>query len=220
MKKKLKNKAIELRKSGISITQIASILNVSKSSVSLWVREILISEEQKIFLLKRSSTMASVKRSSDALAKRLEWQKMGASIARKLDPSFIAGCMLYWGEGSKGRNSLQICNSDCNLLKVFLDFLQKHFNISSKEVIWKVNCRLDCGFSIEEVEEYWKKSLNLLSQNKRKVTIKSEYYPKKQNKTKLPYGICIISVHSTEIVQMVFGAIQEYGKFHCPRWSE
>ena len=35
---------------------------------------------------------------------------------------------------------------------------------------------------------------------------------------KLPYGTCRLSVHSTAIVQHIYGAIQEYAGFDRPEW--
>ena len=92
--------------------------------------------------------------------------------------------------------------------------------MSPNDIIWNVNCRLDCGLSLEQIEEYWKIKLHLLTENKRKAIIKSDYYPQKQAVTKLPYGVCSISVHSTDIVQTIFGAIQEYGNFVNEKWLE
>ena len=34
----------------------------------------------------------------------------------------------------------------------------------------------------------------------------------------LPYGTCRVTVHSTRIVQSLYGAIQEYGQFSRPEW--
>lgn len=41
---------------------------------------------------------------------------------------------------------------------------------------------------------------------------------KKRNR--LPYGVCFIAVHSTRLVQHIFGAIQEYAGFEEPRWVD
>jgi len=50
-------KALNLRKKGISINKIASELQVSKGTVSLWVRDIQISIEQKQTLMHRNITL-------------------------------------------------------------------------------------------------------------------------------------------------------------------
>jgi hypothetical protein len=37
-------------------------------------------------------------------------------------------------------------------------------------------------------------------------------------RNKLPYGVCTVYVHSTRVVQHIYGAIQEYGGFDEPAW--
>ena len=38
-------------------------------------------------------------------------------------------------------------------------------------------------------------------------------------RNKLPYGVCTLRVHSTWMVQHIYGAIQEYAGFDEPRGS-
>jgi transposase len=47
-KTKEKQKAVILRKRGKSINEIAHTLGVSKSSVSTWCRDVILTESQKI----------------------------------------------------------------------------------------------------------------------------------------------------------------------------
>ena len=47
MKKDKQEKAIELRQHGISVNEIAATLGVAKSSVSLWVRKVLLTDDQR-----------------------------------------------------------------------------------------------------------------------------------------------------------------------------
>jgi hypothetical protein len=37
---------------------------------------------------------------------------------------------------------------------------------------------------------------------------------------RLPYGTCRLMVHSTQVVQHIYGAIQEYGGFDRPEWLD
>lgn len=46
-------------------------------------------------------------------------------MAAERDWLHVAGCMLYWGEGNKGKNDLAITNSDPDLLRLFLRFLRE-----------------------------------------------------------------------------------------------
>jgi len=37
-------------------------------------------------------------------------------------------------------------------------------------------------------------------------------------RNKLPYGVCTLRVHSTWMLQHIYGAIQEYAGFDEPTW--
>jgi hypothetical protein len=42
--------------------------------------------------------------------------------------------MLYWAEGGKTRNDIRFSNGDVELLKFFLNFLRKYFNIKEEKI--------------------------------------------------------------------------------------
>ncbi len=77
------------------------------------------------------------------------------------------------------------------------------------------------GLELNEIEDYW---LNLLELPRSCLRghcvnpLPTSSSGRKRNK--LPYGVCNLSVHSTEIVQHIYGAIQEYGGFEEPRWLD
>lgn len=45
-------------------------------------------------------------------------------------------------------------------------------------------------------------------------------YSQKKRQNKLPYGTCRIAVCRTQVVQTIFGAIQEIGGFTRESWLE
>jgi hypothetical protein len=45
-------------------------------------------------------------------------------------------------------------------------------------------------------------------------------HSQKKRQNKLPYGTCKLVVHSTRIVQTIYGSIQEYGGFERPEWLD
>jgi hypothetical protein len=45
-------------------------------------------------------------------------------------------------------------------------------------------------------------------------------HSQKKRQSKLPYGTCKLVVHSTRIVQTIYGSIQEYGGFERPEWLD
>jgi hypothetical protein len=221
IKTDLKIKARELRKQGTSVVKIAKELSVSKSSVSEWTRDVILTEEQKELLATRSISDAQ------ALAhkiyfrnKRILPQNKGRERVKEGDPLFIAGCMLYWGEGSKDINSAAMANSDLNLLLVFKKFLLTCFDIKVKDLVLVINC-YDDVHSVDAIEKYWLNNLGLSRKNIRKTMV--NYLPKSSKLTKakkLPYGTATLKVHRTDVVQEIYGAIQEFAGFTNLKWLD
>lgn len=226
MKKEMKEKAILLRADGLSIGDISKELKVSKSSVSLWVRCVELSVEQKESLKNKNPIFNRYYHSSksiinNARKKRHIYQNEGKNLVRNTNgvkrDLLISGCMLYWGEGSKKRNSVILCNSDVNLLKYFISFLTTFFNIDKNKIGLYINCHTDIH-SIEEIETYWLNQLDLTKKNCRKHSI--NYFPESKKRNKLPYGICTICIYNTKIAQQIYGAIQEIANFSNLKWIE
>ena len=202
---------------------IARHLGVSVGSVSLWTRDIELTEEQVAAIVAynhRSTAQArgGRKRSEIARAKRLNAQTAGRQMARERKPLHQAGCMLFWAEGSKRRNSVQLVNSDPNMLRYFMGFLAQCYGVTPDRYCFSVNCYLNNGLTLADIEEHWLRLLGLPRTSVRKAMVNNPPRVSKQLKRNLPYGTAHVIVHSTYIVQSIYGAIQEYAGFEEPAW--
>jgi len=216
MKADLKGKARELRKVGIAISKIAKELGVSKSTISLWVRDVSLTSEQKYKLADRS--LRDLSRVMAFKNRRINYQNIGRMRVFSEDPLYLAGCMLYWGEGAKGRNFVRLTNSNPAMLILFKNFLKKFFNVQESEFAFTINCYTDIH-PLKDIEEYWLKTLSLSNDNLRKG--QTNNLPKSSKNTKInksEWGTVALLVYKTEIVQEIYGAIQEYASFEDLRW--
>jgi AcrR family transcriptional regulator len=139
------------RDEGASIKEIARRVGVSISSVSHWVRDIELTPQQDAQLLLRNPAYNRQRSGTwiQAARRRTEreaYQNGGRARARHGDVSFVAGCMLYWAEGAKGRNQLQFANSDPEVVRFFVDFLRTHFDLSGEEI--RITCHLYADHAI------------------------------------------------------------------------
>src|SRR3989338_1585090 len=137
-KSELRIKAREMRSTGESVGVIAKKIGVSKSTVSLWVRDIILSIEQLETLRKRwihGTERGRLKGAFMQKNRRLNLMKKmeeeGKERFRNLSDEefFSAGIALYWGEGSKKKREFYICNSDPELIKFMILWLEKFFGI-------------------------------------------------------------------------------------------
>jgi transposase len=131
----LRAKARELRSQGLNYAEIAASLGVSKSSVSLWVRDLptparLSLEERS----KRSAEGAHRYWEAERPAREARLAAVAARAAAEIGhptdrETLIAGAIAYWCEGAKNKphrstNRVVFINSDPVLIGFFLKFLQ------------------------------------------------------------------------------------------------
>ncbi len=136
-------------------------------------------------------------------------------------PIHAAGCVLYWAEGDKSRNQARMSNSDPHLLRFFVDFLRRYFDIHDDDI--RVSCHLfaDHVERQAEVEQFWLDRLGLTQRSLRKSFVNVYSLSSKRKRVNmLPYGTCRVGVSRTSVVQSIFGSIQEYGGFDRAEWLD
>lgn len=207
---------------GLSVREIAARVGVTQSTVSVWVRDIELTAEQRASLIQQGKH-ASVKSAAinrvRGVVRRAAQQEVGRIVARQRAPLHMAGCCLYWAEGSKSKNAAIICNSDPSLLKLFVSFLRETFALEDDAIA--VTCYIypDHASQQEAMEAYWLSELGLPPRCMRNSVLNriSRSSRGARHRT-LPYGTCRVAVHRTDVVQHIYGAIQEYGQFQNTDW--
>ena len=196
-----------------------------RASVSLWVRDVPLTPEQLESLRQRNPAynrqLRGANRNAErGRARRRAYQEEGRAMARRGDVLHASGVMLYWAEGDKGsRNAARISNSDPEILKLFLRFLRECLEVPDEQM--RVTCHLFADHLERqyEIEQFWLDNVDLprACLCKSFVNVYSKYSQKKR-RNKLPYGTTRVTVHSTQVVQSIYGSIQEYGGFVRPEW--
>lgn len=220
MKNEIRFEARRLRQQGMSVKEIALALKVSRSSISLWVRDIELTEEQTRILKDRQrfwgaqNSGAHVNRDK-AQQIRAMAQEAGRLKAKENNSLHLAGCMLYWAEGAKSRNNINFVNSDPNMFMLFVRFLREELKVKNSEFVLYIHSHSTDVDEIQRQQQYWLDLLELPSSCIRKVLYK---IGSQVRQNVLMNGVCSIRVYRTELVQHIFGAIQEYGGFDNPDW--
>lgn len=210
------------RAGGASMKRIAAELGVSLSTVSLWVRDIELTAEQKQANRLRGAQVRAERWRERHRDERRALQLEGREQARHGDALHEAGCMLYWAEGNKSRNALSLANSDRPLVAFFARFLRQCFAVEDERFTVALNVYLGNGLALRDIEQYWLTGLELPDSCLRKHTLNHRPTSSSGLKpNKLPHGVCRLSVlRSRAIVQHIYGAIQEYADFEEPRWLD
>jgi transcriptional regulator with XRE-family HTH domain len=209
---------------GASIKEIARMTGAAQSSISRWVRDIELTDEQRAVLIRRAADgLVKGQTMNAALRREARWlaQEEGRVVARRRDPMFVAGCMLYWAEGGRARNQLKFTNSDPEMVRFFVTFLRTHFNVADADIRITCNLFADHLEQQRQIEQFWLNVASLPRESLCRSTVNTySKYSKKKRRNRLPYGTCRVSVSKTQITQSVYGAIQEIGGFERPTWLE
>jgi transcriptional regulator with XRE-family HTH domain len=159
----LRSKARDLRVQGLDYEEIAAELGVSKSSVSLWVRDLprppgLSYEECR----KRAAEGIRKYWETERPAREAEREAARAAAAAQIGQLsdrelLIAGAIAYWCEGAKNKpyrrsDRVAFMNSDPSLIRFFLRFLSAA-GIASDQLIFRVYIHEDAD--AEAAQRFW-----------------------------------------------------------------
>lgn len=216
-------KARKLRARGWTLPEIAAEVNAGKGLVSLWVRDVEISARGAKRLSDRKLRLGGINGLENARKAWSEQRRLarevfrqeGRETARQGNVNHALACALYWAEGTKNKNVVQIINGDMNVLKVFLLFCRSFFNVTNKDIKYSITGYTNSK-SAEEMEKYWIENLDLEGAVAKKHNFDDFRYATRgvsgKRVGKLPYGMCTIKICcSTQIVQHIYGALEVYG---------
>jgi predicted transcriptional regulator len=214
-----RQKAQILRESGLSIKDISLKLNVSKSSVSMWCQDIVLSEEavQNIVKTSKKKCTAGILRYTESLRKKrqaniIDDKQKGLDMLGKLSSRDVMciGIGLYWGEGyKKGNQEFGFTNSDPQMIVFYIKWLRNIFNIDKKELILRISINELHEYRIKEVENFWVKNTGVpFSQFTKTSLIKTKSKKIYENQEQ-HFGTLRIKVRrGTKMRRMILGMIQ------------
>ena len=161
MKIEQKKEAKILRAKGHSIKEIATKLLVSQSTISVWVRnEVLSASAQS--RIRNKSILGRKNASAVHIQKRMQRQNNSIESAKKLfadrisHENYVLCSMIYECEGGKGEfGVLEFTNSDPQLVKVFLSLLRKIFALDETKL--RVVMHLHSHHSEIQEKAFWSK---------------------------------------------------------------
>lgn len=144
--------ARQLRRTGLPLAEIAARLGVSKSSVSLWVREVEFVPLPRPPRGRRRDPNA-LQRRKRAETDRLVEEGL-ARIGRLSEREFlVAGVALYAGEGSKGDGTVRFVNSDPRMVVLFCAWLRHFYEIDESRL--RLALYLHQGLDLSAAMAYW-----------------------------------------------------------------
>jgi len=219
MNSQLREQTIKLRlEKELSYTEIRKRLGVPKSTLSYWLSEFPLSEERILELRRQGWKKAEAKierfRTTMRRKRKLKdreiynkYQKNFTKLSK--DTFFIAGLMLYLGEGNK-RNyyTISISNTDSRIIKFFVQWLNEFLEIPKEKM--KVELHLYENMDIEKEKKFWGDILRFKEYQFYKPAIRKLQKNSFSYKESYRHGTCALSVTDGEKKRELMMAIQAF----------
>lgn len=213
-----KKRAIELRIQGKTYREILSLIpNLSKSTLSGWLRNVKLTNEQEEKLRKNIERITYNAKVKSAWLKREEKLKRIERIFEEAEreysllsknPLFLIGVILYWAEGSKKSEIFQFSNSDPDAIKAMIKWLTEICKIPKEEI--KIRVYIHKVYAHEKCEEFWSQITGIPLSRFYKTIYKPTPHKLKKNPN---YKGCVqIRVLKTEFFWKVMGWIEKLKK--------
>lgn len=157
----LRARAREMRAAGLTYDRIRDDLEVSKSSISLWVRDLPRPQPRPGA---REKSLAAARRGREAALRRREIERLQAKHAAAMAVGglserelFLLGVALYWAEGSKDkpyerREHLKFVNSDPDVIRCHLSWLRL-LGVTDDRLRFTVNIHESAD--VPSAERFW-----------------------------------------------------------------
>ena len=167
MNSNLKEKAIKLRRSGYSYSEILKEVPIAKSTLSLWLRSVNLAKKQKQKITQKRIAGAlkgaqARKNQKIAMTKKIKDKaKKEIKNINKKD-LWLIGIALYWAEGAKEHQTgtgISFSNSDDRMILLFLKWLKDIFKIKNSELIYELYIHETAN--IKQSQIYWSRKLSI-----------------------------------------------------------
>jgi len=176
----IKNQAVQFRKKGKSIYDIARMLNLKPTTISYWCKDIRLSDSliKKISnngkkKARRAMLIYTEKQRMERLHRQATERKVGRKLLGRLSHRDLTmvGLGLYWGEGYKGINGeLGFTNSNPDIIRFYLNWLVI-LGISKKNLIFRLTINNIFMNQEKRLKRFWFTKLGVRESQFTKTTL-------------------------------------------------
>lgn len=217
MNAKLRQEAITLRtEKRLSYGAIQKELNVPKSTLSYWLKEHPLSEDEILQLRRESWTRGEASRERFRNTMRTKSEEQNVRVYEKYRKEianlgkrsfFVAGLMLYLGEGDKKtKGRVGIANSDPEVIQFFLKWIVDFLGVDRGKI--RAELHLYENMDIAQEELFWQKVTNFPRNQFYKTQVRKIQKGKFAYKGPQRHGTCSILFDSVEKKREVTMAIK------------
>ncbi len=222
----LKQKAIELRKQGLSYSEILKQVSVAKSTLSLWLQDVGLAKKQRQRLSERkrlSALRGGQSRKDDRIRRTAQIHSEALkelNTVTKQDIWFM-GIALYWAEGAKEKEGytgtgISFSNSDFRMIALFILWLKQICLVESSRIRFEIYIHENNKHRLPEVKAHWAKATGFPLEDFNAIYFKRDKpKTKRKNIGNLYFGVLRVKVSaSSNLNRKVAGWVHAICK-HC-----
>jgi len=205
----LKKQAIKLRNQGLSYGEIQKQVNVAKSSLSLWLKDIELSPEhrkrlytKRMMILNRGPKSQKERRLRE-VGKIISKAKSEVQLPLSSETFKMMGAALYWAEGRK-KGLCEVTNSDPCMIAFMVKWFELMFGVKAQNLKAYLNIYPQQDES--KVKEFWSDLTGIPTERFGKSFVKP--LSKNYKKNNLYYGTIKVGIpKSVDTKHRIFGWI-------------
>jgi transcriptional regulator with XRE-family HTH domain len=144
-------RARELRAESWTVQEIADELGVARSSVSIWVRDVVFEPKPRQRPVFRNPSSLHLKKLAE-IESADAWARTCVEALCE-DAFFAAGIALHAGEGSRADRTVKFANTDPLMVSFFCRWLRKYFRVDESRL--RVAVYLHDGLDLDAAESHW-----------------------------------------------------------------
>jgi transcriptional regulator with XRE-family HTH domain len=208
-------RARKLRTQGLSLREIAARTKYAKSSISGWIRDIVLTNKQ-ISRLKSNQDKGRAKAANHPNSSRLRWAgirqgiinsaKKEISLTHSLKTLKLIGAALYWAEGyTASRNLFVFANCNARMIQLMMHFLKRVCKVPIEKIKGRVN--IHPSLDLKAADKYWSIVSGIPISKLYKPLLAVSKASKQKRKT-LPYGTFRITICDVILCSKIKGWIE------------
>jgi len=204
-----REKAIKLRRNGLTYKEIGERLSVSKGSLSLWLHNVPYVPTEESFQRRR---VASINAGQVLHKRKLERISKIKTEAKREIPKMkpevfkLLGALAYWTEGSRSQDHVvTFTNTDPKFIKFVLKWLREVCAVPEEKL--RLHLRIHPDTNKREAEKYWSRVTKIPKKRFQKTTAKTSGSGGRRHR-KISNGIASVKVCDTELFYKIMGWIE------------
>ena len=205
-----REQAIDLRKMGLSYSEIQAKIPVSQASLSLWLRAVELKPchrqrlaERKITGQRLAAQTVHNQRLTRVARTLSQAEQEAKEFLNSLDMLWVIGTVLYWAEGTKVKEwtphgRVTFTNMDPEMIRLVRSWLLRYCSVGSESLNYALYIHPDAD--IAEAERYWMLHLGIPQTRLHTYFKRHNPSPRRKHVGRTYYGTMRMSVRSSTML--------------------